>query len=49
LLLGDFGMAGFAKQPVTGFFNKKTLDINIPALESDKRIHNGIDVVDVAF
>lgn len=49
LLLRDFGMAGFAKQPVAVSFDEKTFHINIPTLESENWVHNGIDVVNVAF
>ena len=49
LLFRDFGMAGFAKQPVAVSFDEKTFHINIPTLESENWVHNGIDVVNVAF
>lgn len=49
LLLRDFGMAGFAKQSVPVSFDEKTFHINIPTLESENWVHNGIDVVNMTF
>ena len=42
-------MAGFAKQPVAFSLDEKAFHINIPTLESENWVHNGIDVVNVAF
>jgi hypothetical protein len=42
-------MAGFAKQSVPVSFDEKTFHINIPTLESENWVHNGVDMVNVAF
>jgi hypothetical protein len=42
-------MTGFAKQPVSVSLDEKTFHIYVPTLESDNWVHNGIDVVNVAF
>ena len=49
LFLRDLGMAGFAKQPVSVSLDEKTFHINVPTLESENWVHNGIDVVNVTF
>jgi len=42
-------MAGFAKQPVAVSLDEKTFHINVPTLESENWVHNGIDVVNMTF
>ena len=42
-------MAGFAKQPVSLAFDEEAFHILVPALESEKRVHNWVDVVNVTL
>jgi hypothetical protein len=42
-------MAGFAKQSVAFSFNEEAFHISVPALESENWVHDGVDVVNVAF
>jgi len=42
-------MAGFAKQSVAVSFDEKTFHINVPTFESEKWVHNGVDVVNMTF
>ena len=43
------GVAGFAKQPVSFAFDEEAFHIYVPTLESENRVHDWVDVVNVTL